>query len=116
MDYAKQLVATLRPYDISASKVIIGLGKYGAVALLLLGLAILVALKLRLLAKFGLYLGSIGILFLGLGATLLFNTPLLIIGNCLILAGRQSFQITTNFESPNTFQSLTSHFQAWCWL
>ena len=116
MDYAKQLVATLRPYDISASKLILTLGKYGAVAVLLLGFAILVALKLRLLAKFGLYLGSVGILFLALGAALLFNTPLLLIGNFLILAGNHSFQAITLSEPPTTFQPLTPCFQEWCWL
>ena len=62
-------------------------GLVGGVGLLLIILGFLVALKLRLLSKFGMYLGSIGLCFLASGVLLLFNTGLLIIGNLFILSG-----------------------------
>ena len=62
-------------------------GWIGGVALLVVILGFLIALKLRLLSKFGMYLGGIGLCFLAAGILLLFNTGLLIIGNLFILAG-----------------------------
>ena len=60
---------------------------YGLSLLPLLLIVFLAAVKLRLLAKFGYYLGSVGLCFLLAGVILLFNTGLLMIGNVLILAG-----------------------------
>ena len=60
---------------------------YGSTLLTLLLIIFLAAVKLRLLAKFGYYLGTLGLCFLLAGTVLLFNTGLLIIGNVLILAG-----------------------------
>ena len=60
---------------------------YGSTLLTLLLIIFLAAVKLRLLAKFGYYLGTLGLCFLLAGMVLLFNTGLLIIGNVLILAG-----------------------------
>jgi len=87
MEYVTPAVETLKPYDLSASKLIKGFGLAGTIGALLLGFVLILAIKLRLLSKLGYYLGSVGICFLALGTTLLFNTPLLIIGNCFILAG-----------------------------
>jgi len=87
MEYAKPAVEALKPYDLSASKLIKGFGLAGTIGALLVGFVLFLAIKLKLLAKVGYYLGSVGICFLALGTTLLFNTPLLIIGNCFILAG-----------------------------
>merc|ERR1712203_606636 len=87
MEYVQPAVETLKPYDLSASKLIKGFGLAGTIGALLLGFVLVLAVKLRLLSKIGYYLGSVGICFLALGTTLLFNTPLLIIGNCFILAG-----------------------------
>merc|ERR1712210_158334 len=87
MEYVQPAVETLKPYDLSASKVIKGFGLAGTIGALLIGFVLVLAIKLRLLSKLGYYLGSVGICFLALGTTLLFNTPLLIIGNCFILAG-----------------------------
>jgi len=86
-EYVKPVVETLKPYDLSASKLIKGFGLAGTIGALLIGFVLVLAIKLRLLSKLGYYLGSVGICFLALGTTLLFNTPLLIIGNCFILAG-----------------------------
>ena len=63
---------------------------YGSAILTLLLIVFIAAVKLRLLAKFGYYLGSLGLCFLLAGMVLLFNTGLLIIGNVLILAGIMS--------------------------
>merc|ERR1712088_255049 len=87
MEYVQPAVETLKPYDLSASKLIKGFGLAGTIGALLVGFVLFLAIKLRLLSKLGYYLGSVGICFLALGTTLLFNTPLLIIGNCFILAG-----------------------------
>jgi len=87
MEQVKQVIGLLRPYDISASKLIQGFGLAGSIGAILIGCGIFVALKLRLLAKFGLYIGSFGVMFLGLGVALLYNTPLIMFGSCLILAG-----------------------------
>ena len=62
-------------------------GWYGGVALLIVILGFFIALKLRLLSKFGIYLGGIGLCFIAAGVILLFNTALLIVGNLFILAG-----------------------------
>merc|ERR1712226_544532 len=75
-------------------------GLVGGVGLLLIILGFLVALKLRLLSKFGMYLGSIGLCFLASGVLLLFNTGLLIIGNLLILSG---LVFIVGFERTKTF-------------
>merc|ERR1711936_537242 len=87
MEYVQPAVETLKPYDLSASKLIKGFGLAGTIGALLLGFVLVLAIKLRLLSKIGYYLGSVGICFLALGTTLLFNTPLLIIGNAFVLAG-----------------------------
>ena len=60
---------------------------YGSLVLAVILVIFLLAVKLRLLAKFGYYLGGLGLCFLLLGAALLFNTGLLVLGNVLILAG-----------------------------
>ena len=52
-----------------------------------------------------------GIIFLALGTTLLFNTPLLIIGNCFILAGDKSFP-SHNFEGFPSYCSPIDPFYA----
>jgi len=75
-------------------------GMVGGAGLLLLILGFLIALKLRLLSKFGMYLGGIGLCFLAAGAILLFNTGLLIIGNLLILAG---LVFIVGFERTKTY-------------
>ena len=61
-----------------------------SIVLALLVFAFLLAVKLRLLAKFGYYLGGVGLCFIVAGMVLLFNTGLLILGNLLILAGLHS--------------------------
>jgi len=86
-EYVKPAVETLKPYDQSASKLIKGFGLVGTIGAILIGFLLVLAIKLKLLSKLGYYLGSVGICFLALGTTLMFNTPLLIIGNCFILAG-----------------------------
>ena len=93
MEQVKQVIGLLRPYDISASKLIQGFGLAGSIGAILIGCGIFVALKLRLLAKFGLYIGSFGVMFLGLGVALLYNTPLIMFGSCLILAGEISISV-----------------------
>ena len=72
-------------------------GLVGGVGLLLLILGFLIAIKLRLLSKFGMYLGGIGLCFLASGAVLLFNTGLLIIGNLFILSGLTTFLIVIHY-------------------
>ena len=69
------------------SRLLRNLTIYGSAILTLLLIVFIAAVKLRLLAKFGYYLGSVGLCFLLAGMLLLFNTGLLIIGNVLILAG-----------------------------
>ena len=59
------------------------------VALILVG--IFVAYKLRLLKKFGFYLGGMGFCFLVAGVFTLGNPGLLLIGNVFILAGIRLF-------------------------
>ena len=61
---------------------------YGSFILAVLILILLVVIKLRLLAKFGYYLGGVGLCLILVGSALLFNTALLILGNLLILAGQ----------------------------
>eukprot|EP00090_Calanus_glacialis_P010098 TRINITY_DN18481_c0_g1_i1.p1 TRINITY_DN18481_c0_g1~~TRINITY_DN18481_c0_g1_i1.p1 ORF type:complete len:185 (-),score=39.61 TRINITY_DN18481_c0_g1_i1:147-647(-) len=75
-------------------------GWIGGVGLLIFILGFLIALKLRLLSKFGIYLGGIGLCFLTAGVVLLFNTGLLIIGNLFILAG---LVFIVGFERTKTF-------------
>merc|ERR1711862_428123 len=75
-------------------------GMVGGAGLLLFILGFLIALKLRLLSKFGMYLGGIGLCFLASGAVLLFNTGLLIIGNLFILSG---LVFIVGFERTKTF-------------
>ena len=75
-------------------------GMLGAIGLLVTILAFLIALKLRLLSKFGIYLGAVGLFVLGAGVLLLFNTGLLIIGNLLILAGE------TTLDDVNTLMRM----------
>ena len=67
-------------------------GTLGAIGLSVTILAFLIALKLRLLSKFGIYLGAVGLFF--------FNTGLLIIGNLLILAGE------TTLDDVNTLMRM----------
>ena len=69
------------------SRLLRNLTIYGSAILTLLLIVFIAAVKLRLLAKFGYYLGSVGLCFLPAGMVLLFNTGLLLIGNGLILAG-----------------------------
>eukprot|EP00092_Neocalanus_flemingeri_P035977 GFUD01039174.1.p1 GENE.GFUD01039174.1~~GFUD01039174.1.p1 ORF type:complete len:166 (+),score=35.28 GFUD01039174.1:55-552(+) len=75
-------------------------GLIGGIGLLVFILGLLIALKLRLLSKFGMYLGGIGLCFLAAGIVLLFNTGLLIIGNLFILAG---LVFIVGFERTKTF-------------
>merc|ERR1712106_806811 len=75
-------------------------GLVGGVGLLVFILMFFIALKLRLLSTFGMYLGAIGLCFLGAGVLLLFNTGLLIIGNLFILAG---LVFIVGFERTKTF-------------
>ena len=70
-------------------------GWIGSIGLLVFILGLLIALKLRLLSTFGMYLGGIGLCFVAAGMVLLFNTGLLIIGNLFILAGER-FSLNTN--------------------
>merc|ERR1711997_1232587 len=84
------------------SRVMRNLTIYGSAILTLL-LVFLAAVKLRLLAKFGYYLGSLGLCFLLAGIVLLFNTGLLIIGNVLILAGAV---FIVGFERSRTYTKI----------
>ena len=59
-EYVKPVVETLKPYDLSASKLIKGFGLAGTIGALLIGFVLVLAIKLRLLSKLGYYLGSVG--------------------------------------------------------
>ena len=59
MEYVTPAVETLKPYDLSASKLIKGFGLAGTIGALLLGFVLVLAIKLRLLSKIGYYLGSV---------------------------------------------------------
>ena len=59
MEYVTPAVETLKPYDLSASKLIKGFGLAGTIGALLLGFVLILAIKLRLLSKLGYYLGSV---------------------------------------------------------
>ena len=59
MEYVQPAVETLKPYDLSASKLIKGFGLAGTIGALLLGFVLVLAIKLRLLSKIGYYLGSV---------------------------------------------------------
>merc|ERR1711997_675277 len=83
------------------SRVMRNLTIYGSTLVTLLLLVFLAAVKLRLLAKFGYYLGSLGLCFLLAGMVLLFNTGLLLIGNVLILAGAV---FIVGFERSRTYR------------
>ena len=76
--------------DKSVSNLMKNLTLYGSLIISLLILTLLVIIKLRLLAKFGYYLGGVGLCFILVGSLLLFNTGLLLLGNLLILAGQQT--------------------------
>merc|ERR1711874_474645 len=82
------------------SRVLRNMTIYGSTLLTLLLIVLLAAVKLRLLAKFGYYLGSLGLCFLLAGVLLLFNTGLLFIGNVLILAGAV---FIVGFERSRTY-------------
>ena len=58
-EYVKPVVETLKPYDLSASKLIKGFGLAGTIGALLIGFVLVLAIKLRLLSKLGYYLGSV---------------------------------------------------------
>ena len=60
-EYVKPAVETLKPYDLSASKLIKGFGLAGTIGALLVGFLLILAIKLRLLSKVGYYLGSVRI-------------------------------------------------------
>ena len=74
----------------SVSNLMKNLTLYGSFIISLLILTLLVIIKLRLLAKFGYYLGGVGLCLIVVGSLLLFNTGLLLLGNLLILAGQQT--------------------------
>ena len=59
MEYAKPAVEALKPYDLSASKLIKGFGLAGTIGALLVGFVLFLAIKLKLLTKVGYYLGSV---------------------------------------------------------
>ena len=59
-EYVKPAVETLKPYDLSASKLIKGFGLAGTIGALLVGFVLFLAIKLKLLSKLGYYLGSVG--------------------------------------------------------
>ena len=59
MEYVEPAVETLKPYDLSAPKLIKGFGLAGTIGALLLGFVLVLAIKLRLLSKIGYYLGSV---------------------------------------------------------
>ena len=88
------------------SRLLRNLTIYGSAILTLLLIVFIAAVKLRLLAKFGYYLGSVGLCFLLAGMLLLFNTGLLIIGNVLILTGIiiaiMSQQTCIIFQEPSS--------------
>ena len=85
-EYVKPVVETLKPYDLSASKLIKGFGLAGTIGALLLGFVLVLAIKLRLLSKLGYYLGSVGNILLSQfhlhsqPFTLLSCDPVLMIG------------------------------------
>ena len=64
---------------------------YGPHIALLITVGIFIAYKLRLMKKFGFYLGGIGLCFLVAGVLSLGNPGLLLIGNLFILAGQWIF-------------------------
>ena len=64
MEYAKPAVEALKPYDLSASKLIKGFGLAGIIGALLVGFLLILAIKLKLLSKVGYYLGSVSIYIL----------------------------------------------------
>ena len=76
--------------DKSVSNLMKNLTLYGSLIIFMLILTLLVIIKLRLLAKFGYYLGGVGLCLIVVGSLLLFNTGLLLLGNLLILAGQQT--------------------------
>ena len=76
--------------DKSVSNLMKNLTLYGSLIIFMLILTLLVIIKLRLLAKFGYYLGGVGLCLIVVGSLLLFNTGLLLLGNLLILAGHQT--------------------------
>ena len=76
--------------DKSVSNLMKNLSLYGSLIIFMLILTLLVIIKLRLLAKFGYYLGGVGLCLIVVGSLLLFNTGLLLLGNLLILAGQQT--------------------------
>ena len=59
MEYVQPAVETLKPYDLSASKLIKGFGLAGIIGALLVGFLLILAIKLKLLSKVGYYLGSV---------------------------------------------------------
>ena len=61
MEYVQPAVETLKPYDLSASKLIKGFGLAGIIGALLVGFLLILAIKLKLLSKVGYYLGSVSI-------------------------------------------------------
>merc|ERR1712045_937625 len=73
---------------------------YGSFILAVLIVILLVVIKLRLLAKFGYYLGGVGLCLILVGTALLFNTGLLILGNLFILAGSV---LIVGFERTKTY-------------
>merc|ERR1711997_426062 len=85
------------------SRLLRNLTIYGSAILTLLLIVFIAAVKLRLLAKFGYYLGSVGLCFLLAGMVLLFNTGLLLIGNILILAGAV---FIVGFERSRTYREI----------
>ena len=63
------------------------LSMYGPHIAILLVAGVFIAYKLRLMKKFGFYLGGMGFCFLVAGVFTLGNPGLLLIGNIFILAG-----------------------------
>jgi len=103
MDKLKSVVNMVTPYDKFASKWLHNLGIIGLVTSLIFLFVVFLALKLRLLSKFGMYLGGVGCMFLIAGAALLFNTPLLVAGNVFILAG---LVLVIGFERTKTYYDI----------
>ena len=71
---------------------------YGPYIAFLIIAGVFIAYKLRLMKKFGFYLGGMGFCFLVAGVLSLGNPGLLLIGNLLILAGISIFISATTFN------------------
>ena len=59
MDHVKPVISFLKPYDVSASKLLKGFGQAGVICALLVTFGLFLVIKLRLLSKVGLYLGGV---------------------------------------------------------